>query len=944
MSANPLRGQSHTLYRVQEHFAMMRSRCFSQPAWAGAVLVMLTLPALPLRGADTPAGIRQGATVEGITEYALEKNGLKILLFPDPSASKVTVNCTVFVGSRHEGYGETGMAHLLEHMLFKGTPTHPNVPKLLRDRGADYNGTTWMDRTNYYEMLNASDDNLEFAIRLEADRLVHSYVKREDLLSEMTVVRNEFEMGENNPQNILSQRMVAIAFEWHNYGKSTIGNRSDIERVPIDKLQAFYRKYYQPDNAMLIVAGNFDPTRALTLISKYFGLIPRPRRILGDTYTDEPPQDGERSVVLRRVGAIGAVGAVYHIPAGPHESMAALDVLATMLQMQPSGQLYRALVEDSKKATSVSANAMSLHDPGYLEVVVQVDKNAPIDEVRQSMLDVMAEVSKGPISKKEVERAKLKLRKQHELLMDQSSRVGIQLSEWAAMGDWRLIFLHRDRIERVTPEDVQRVARHYLLPSNRTVGMFLPTAKPERSTIPPTPDVETLVQNYQSKESIVVGEPFEPTLANIEKRTHFSKLAGGIQTALIPYQTRGERVRLRLVLHFGNEESLKGNTTAATLLGSLMRRGTRKHSRQELQDLLDRLNAQLELTSTTGSLTCSLNCKRKDLPVLVDLLTEILRQPAFPEKEFEVLKRQRRDLLLEMRPEPQAVAGLTLQRKMAPYPRDDVRYVPDIDESLQRVEKLKLEDIRKLYDNQLGGAAGELVVIGAFDSKETVRRLEEGLQGWKASVPYRRIRRPVPEGVKPERLTLETPDKANAVYLAAQLFPLQDTEPDNAPLEVAAFVLGGGGLSSRLADRVRQKEGLSYGVGSQFGADSRDRRARLMLFAICNPTNMEKVDQSIYEEVQRLVKNGLSERELEEAKKAYLDEQKQERSNDNMLAQLLQGELESGRKLEYLTGQEKQIKALTVEEVNSAIRRHFNPKKLIIVHAGDLPRKGETKR
>src|SRR6516165_367505 len=263
-------------------------------------LLCLLAPALLLcftpaaQSADTPAAPTKVVTVEGITEYRCD-NGLRVLLFPDPSSSKVTVNCTVFVGSRHEGYGETGMAHLLEHMVFKGTPTHPNVPKALRDHGDNFNGTTWVDRTNYWEKMPASDENLEFGIRLEADRLVHSFVKREDLASEMTVVRNEFERGENSPQGVLMERIHAAAYEWHNYGKSTIGNRSDIERVPIENLQAFYKKFYQPDNVVLIVAGKFEEAKALALVQKYLGSIPKPQRRLNDTYTEEPAQDGERT-------------------------------------------------------------------------------------------------------------------------------------------------------------------------------------------------------------------------------------------------------------------------------------------------------------------------------------------------------------------------------------------------------------------------------------------------------------------------------------------------------------------------------------------------------------------------------------------------------------------------------------------------------------------------
>src|SRR6478736_5460533 len=250
---------------------------------------------------------RKAASVEGITEYQFD-NGLRLLLFPDNSQSKVTVNLTVLVGSRHEGYGETGMAHLLEHMVFKGTPKHPNVPKALQEHGAQFNGSTSVDRVNYYETLAASDENLEFALRMEADRMMNSFIKKSDLDSEMTVVRNEFERGENSPDRVLGQRIESAAFAWHNYGKSTIGNRSDIERVPIENLQAFYKKYYQPDNVVVIVAGKFEEAKALELATKYFGSIPKPARKLDPAYTEEPPQDGERTVVLRRVGDLAAVG------------------------------------------------------------------------------------------------------------------------------------------------------------------------------------------------------------------------------------------------------------------------------------------------------------------------------------------------------------------------------------------------------------------------------------------------------------------------------------------------------------------------------------------------------------------------------------------------------------------------------------------------------------
>jgi zinc protease len=882
--------------------------------------------------------LKKIVTIEGITEYRLD-NGLRILLYPDNSTAKVTVNATVFVGSRHEGYGETGMAHLLEHMVFKGTPSHPDVPKALRDRGAQFNGTTWVDRTNYFESLNASDENLEFAIRLEADRLFNSFIRREDLVSEMTVVRNEFEQGENNPEGVLSQRMMAVAYEWHNYGKSTIGNRSDIERVPIENLQAFYHKYYRPDNMMLVVAGNFQPEKALQFAVKHFGKIKKPAQPLDPTYTDEPAQDGERNVVLRRVGTVGIVGAVFHIPAGSHADFAAIEVLSTMLTSQPSGILYKGLVE-SKKATGVSAVAFGWHDPGVLEMTVQVDKGQSVEAVRDSLLELLEGVVRDPVNAEEVERARTKLAKSRELLMTDSNRVGITLTDWGAKGDWRLFFLHRDRVAKVTPADVSRVARAYLQRSNRTVGMYIPGAQVARTPIPATPDVEQLVKDYKGGETVAAGEFFDPTVENIEKRIKQSVLTSGVKVALLPKKTRGEAVTAELTLRYGNPESLQGHTSATQFLASLMARGTKKHSRQELEDQFDKLKARVIPGGTFGELSFSIQCKRENLPAVLSLVGEILREPVFPEKEFDILKRQLRDGLEKDRTEPRALGVRALQRKLNPFPPNHIRYVPTVEESIQRLEAVSLDDVRKLYEDQVGGQAGELVIVGDFDPDAAIKHVEEALKDWKPKTPYKRIERPAVADIKGERVVIETPDKANAFYFAAMALPLVDTDPDNAALELGNFLFGGGSLSSRLGNRVRQKEGLSYGVASQYSADSQDKAARFGMFAIYNPENRDKVDAAIADELDKLLRSGIHEKETTEARKAFLASLKVRRTNDGQLVSQLQEGLRVGRSYaSYYGEQEKKIGALTGEEVTEAFRKHIDPKKLVIIQAGDFKKK-----
>ena len=404
-------------------------------------------------------------SVEGFTEYQLS-NGLKVVLFPEPSQPKVTVNMTVLVGSKHEGYGETGMAHLLEHMLFKPTEKHPHSDRDLQERGADYNGSTWTDRTNYYETLPASDDNLEYAIGLEADRLVNCPIKAEDLSSEMTVVRNEFEMGENNAKMILEQRMLATAFEWHNYGKSTIGNRADIERVPVENLRIFYKRYYRPDNVVLFIGGRFEESHALALVQKYFSPLPRPTEPIRSTYTDEPAQDGERHVTLRRVGKVPVASVMFHIPAATDPDFAAVAVLEGILSGDKSGRLYKALVE-RRRAAKIEGNAYAWHDPSVMTFAAEVAPGHEPTAVLEGMNDSIEALVKDGATDVEVTRIKKTLLKLWDQASTNTPRLTAEMSEWAGAGDWRLFFLHRDRLQQVTTADVNRVAQKFLQTSNR---------------------------------------------------------------------------------------------------------------------------------------------------------------------------------------------------------------------------------------------------------------------------------------------------------------------------------------------------------------------------------------------------------------------------------------------------------------------------------------------
>ena len=872
--------------------------------------------------------------IEGISEYRMS-NGVRVLLFPDPSKEVVTVNMTVFVGSRHEGYGEAGMAHLLEHMLFKGTPNHENIPKLLQDRGAKFNGTTWVDRTNYYETLTANDDNLKFALELESDRLVNSYIKGEDLESEMTVVRNEFERGENSPFRVLMQRIHSTAFDWHNYGQSTIGNRSDIERVPVVKLRKFYRKYYRPDNVMVVIAGKFETDKALQHLEETFGKLESPDTPIDPTYTTEPAQDGERTVALRRVGDVQIVGAAYHVPAGSHPDFAAAKALVYVLGDEPSGRLYQNLVE-TKIASNVYTMASAFAEPGLFMAFTEVPVDNSIEEARQATLDVIENrLKEEPITEAEVERAKQQILKDRELAATESDKIAISLSDWAAQGDWRLYFLYRDNIESLTCEHVQEVAEKYFVRNNRTVGLFIPTEKAERVSIPEAPDL-AMLDDYKGREVVQQGEAFDPAPMAIEQRTERGDLVGGIKYAMLPKKTRGGSVSLMLTLRFGNGESMKGKVGAIELLGLLMSKGTEKLDYQQLQDELLRLRAEMSMSSTIGVLQTRVKTKRENLPEVINLLVDILRNPRLEADELDVIRRQVVTSLQQGLSEPTAIASRHVRRALSPYDNDDVRYVQTAEEEIEMYNSVKVEEIAALHKDFLSNQAGELAVVGDFDPAEVKELFSKGLADWTTDQAFERVGRdPHPE-IAGSMTNIETPDKANAFYFSSQQYAMDDEDQDYASLVLGNFILGGGTLSSRLGDRVRQQEGLSYGVRSSVTSRRKDKRVDFVLYAITNPANKDKLAKVIREELDKLREAGVTPEELEQAKGAYLQAARVGRTNDSSLAGALISTIFNERTMKYHADHEEQIKAATIDKVNQAISSYIQPDKLVTAAAGDF--------
>ncbi|CAF0699255.1 M16 family metallopeptidase [Candidatus Methylacidithermus pantelleriae] len=882
-----------------------------------------------------PKGVRQGPSVEGITEYDLP-NGLKVLLFPDPSRPTITVNVTYLVGSRNESYGETGMAHLLEHMLFKGTPRHPHIPQELTEHGAKPNATTSWDRTNFFETFPATDANLDWALDLEADRMVHAILRKDEFEREMTVVRNEFEMGENAPWSVLFKHLMAAAYRWHNYGKPVIGARSDIENVSLDRLAAFYRRYYRPDNCVLILSGAFDPGHALALVVKHFATIPRPSGSLPQTHTEEPSQEGLRRVVVERAGGTPLVMVGVHIPAASHPDIAPLEVLADALGDTPSGRLYHKLVE-TQKASSVGDDVLALREPGMAVFYAEGPAGSDAHLLEQGILQTLDEAMRSPPSEEEVARIRRKLLKEMELALANSERIGLYLSEFIAAGDWRLFFLRRDWLEKVSAAQVARVARTYLPETNRTVAVYVPAAQVARVEIPHAPDLAALLRDYRGKGEIEPGEALDPDPSSLEARIQRAVVSPGIATAVLTKRTRADLVHACLSLQWGTERNLRGTSTVARLAAHMLSRGTTQHSRQELEDELDRLKARVSWSSEPGGITVQMESPRTTFFRLLELVTEMLRKPSFSSSEWEQLKAEELTELEQERSEPTEVAYREALRHMNPYPQGDVRYVPTFEEEIKEVQKVSLEEAKAFYGRFYGANHGEVSVVGNLGLTQVSQKLQSLFGGWESREPFEPIFHPLVQN-QTLRKVLPIPDKPNAAFVACQALALSDENPDYPALVLGTYILGGGFLSSRLALRIRAQEGLSYHVGAHLELTPKDSTALFLASAIAAPQNVAKVEKAYFEEVTRILKEGVRKDELAKAQEGWLQMRRLLRSNDRELATLLATRARWGRTLAWDGKLEAQIRNLSVAEVTAALRKYLDPNRMSVFLAGDLAR------
>lgn len=911
----------------------------SVPLRAFALLLAVSgSAAAQSRPAATPTRSTFVTTVEGVSEYRLS-NGLRVVLVPDSSRPAVTVNAVYLVGSRNEGYGESGMAHILEHLLLLGSSRHPNMKTEATRFGARGNAGTTVDHTYYFSTVPAADSSVEWLLDLQADRMVNTLVSEKSLATEYSVVRNELELGESSSSSASLSRLLTAAFQWHAYRRPVIGTVSDIENVPIDRLQAFYKRYYQPDNALLIVTGRFAVGEMLARIERKFAAIPRPRRalelgnLLVRDHTVEPPQHGEQHVVLRRSSSEQLLLYGWHVPGVGHPDYAVAEVLADVIASNPSGRLYKALV-DTREAAAVFGDVMSAEDPSLLLVRVRLRLDQSMDSVDAKVLRLIDSARTAPFSAEEVNRARTSLLRNLELMMSAPDEFAIHLGNWASAGDWRLLLLHRDRIARTTADDVRRVAAAYLKPANRTTVAYIATENPDRAQIPVSPRVNESLAGYTGNPALQRGENFDPTPTNIDARAVRSAMPNGMRVTLLPKRTRGTKVSAQIVVRFGSEQTLEGKSQVNALTAGMLMRGTATLTRQQLIDSLSKLTAAVSVTSGPGNATVVIEGVRTTFVPVLELVAAMLRAPRLDAEELERYRKERLvQLDIQKTDPPQQAVNLVTER-LTRRPPKHVLHTNSTEETIDGIARATIDEVLGFYRSHYGGSSADFVAVGDFDLAAVTAAATRLFGDWRSPQPF----------VRPARLyapsestfvTLELKDKSNAMLAMGTTLQLQDGDPDYPAVALVVYMLGSG-PGAILTTRVRDKEGISYGVLPFFLVQSQDRFATWTYGAMAAPKNIERLQASLRDELDRVLRDGFTEEQLKNYRQGFLQNRAQSRANESSLAALLLSRRNAGRTMAFEAAIDERVAALTVDDVNRALRKYIDPRRLVLARAGDF--------
>ncbi|MCQ8116421.1 M16 family metallopeptidase [Methylomonas rosea] len=866
------------------------------------------------------------------------ENGFRALLVPNSTAEQTAVTLVYFSGSLADPQGRSGLAHLLEHLLFSAPTTqgkHALVSEMAR-RNIAYNGNTNFDRTIYHTAFSSDQPTLNWLLEQEALRMHKLTITEADIARELPVVLREKELGDSNHQQKLAQQVLPAVTRFAPYGRPPIGNEAELRGIAIDDVRAFYRTHYRPGNALLIITGRFDVAATWKQLETHFGGIKSSK--IGPPPTFQAASGGESSDSQRSFRGDGDVASVSLFYPLQHsfdaKHVAAMGLLSGLLAGSPASRLHESLVS-AGQAASVSAMPLLLRNASAFEVAalpLTADSEA-LEQLQNTLAVQVQSLGDIPFTEQELERAKNLVRNEALHVQSQAAAFGYRLAEFASIGDWRLWFESIDATQEMSLPEIQQIAKTVFQQSTPVAQLMS-----NHHAAGFTAEKVSVVEHAATGASLPASAPTYPpeaaspasndaTAAALDAQMERFTIHESLAVALWPKPIPTGRVQGLWNLRMGTAESMFGKRILADVTGSLLAHGSNTLDRQQWFDRLVALDAHLSMTPADDRLSIRFDLPAKSLPEFLGILIDVLRNPAWPEQGFTEVRNRLQVAYQSQGAKPQVVAEEALTAFTNQYPIGDIRREPGIVEALAALERIELTDVKAFHADYYG-TNGELILSGEFDVKATRRQLESLLGSWHSKQAYQRP--PVPyAALAPGQHFIAVPEGAHGIYTAQLRRPLQADDTDAMALALVNFVLGEDVLQSRLGQRLRQQEGISYGVASKMSASAFEPRATLTINATYAPSLRQQLSKAVHEELALLVKNGLTEAELNSAKDNWRHRNDLSKLDHDKLFAKLNLLLRLRRDMQYYAELNTRVEALTLAQVNEAIARHVNPDELL---------------
>ena len=862
----------------------------------------------------------------GIKEYTMTSNGLRVLLKQDNTAPVATFMVTYEVGSRNEAIGYTGSTHLLEHLMFKGsrkfnTKKGNSVFQTLQSLGARMNATTWLDRTNYFAVLPS--EHLETLIEIEADRMRNAYIKEEDRQSEMTVVRNEFERGQNSPSGVLDENIWATAYQAHPYHHSTIGWKEDIENVSIERLREFYDTFYWPNNATAIAIGDFTEKEALSMIKKHFGKIRKSTKPIPEVYTAEPKQEGIRTITLKRAGQQGIVGVAHKTPAATHPDAPAFMVLSSILSSGKNSRFYKNIT-DKGLTTSVYIWDSLFRDPGLFTVYANLSPDVDHKTVEKAVVDEYEKIKKDGVSDEEVKNAQTQLIASMKFRQDGSYAIASGLNEAIASGDWTLYTTYDEKIGTVTKEDVQRIVKEYFKEDLSTIGYFIPLGAggQNKKLATSAKDLEKMKLKHYSEEEellsskVVDSEPVE-----------------GIRLLTLK---RGSGVVTLTGSMLGGDIYASGNARTADMVAAMLDQGTTNMTKFEISAKLESAGARLGFFNGQARVGFSGKFLSEDTKMVFDLLADQLKNPLFAEEDLNKVKK--RQVANYKRSKESTRGNATNNMLKAFYGTGHQNSPTDPDKAIEEIKKITPKNLKDFHLKNYGAGTMVIVAVGDVDHNSLESLIKEGFGGWKKS-PLKEKKETGTANKASDKVYVTMQDKTSTDFLVGTALGIDRYHPDYLPLYVATHTLGGN-FSARLMQTVRVKEGLTYGINSSMRGFGNGNDGYWMVGGTFSPKLLSKGESSTLREIKKWAEEGITQKELDITKSTLTGGfQVGFDSTGGLAGGILDAIIVHGD-LTYLDSYPERIKTITLDEANTAISKYIFFDDLYQVAAGTIDEDG----